>query len=119
MKYLSKVVSGQGRGKFLGYPTLNLVIPDHFSYQPGIYAGWVWIQSHKYPGAFHFGPVPTFDQSQPTLEVFILNTTLENTPQTIEFELVEYLREIISFKTSKELSTQIAKDVSQVSSLLQ
>ena len=58
--YTSKVIKGRGRGREIGYPTLNLGIPRNFSVRQGVFAGWVIIDGHQYPGAFHFGPVPTF-----------------------------------------------------------
>ena len=100
------------------FPTLNLVIPPQFSAEKGIYAGWVWIRGKQYPGAFHFGPIPTFGESAVSLEVFLIDTELAETPTKIEFEFVKRLREIRSFPNPEELAAQIAKDVGDARKIL-
>jgi riboflavin kinase/FMN adenylyltransferase len=117
MKYTSKVISGHGRGKSLGFPTLNLEIPKSFPYQPGIYAGWVYLnQPHQ--GAFHYGPIPAFHQDSYALEVFVLETDIPTPPAVISFELLHYLRPIKNFDSPQDLSTQIASDVAITHRLL-
>lgn len=118
MKHQAKVISGYGRGKFLGYPTLNLTLPQQFSYKQGIYAGWVWLETDRYMGAFHYGPVPTFDQKEPSLEVFVLDKTIHQPPETITFELIQWLRRIVSFESKQALISQIKKDVAQTNRIL-
>src|SRR3989344_5941092 len=73
MKFTTPVIKGHGRGKTLGFPTFNLQIPADLQHKHGIYAGFVWIDKQKYPGAFHFGPIPVFSDSSPHLEVFVLD----------------------------------------------
>ncbi len=114
-----KVITGQGRGqKILGYPTLNLTIPKDFNYKLGIYAGWVYIEKTPYKGAFHYGPIPTFNSHQNSLEVFILNTDIPTPPPNVEIELVKYLRPIKAFETPQQLTDQITLDVAQTNSIL-
>ena len=119
MRYRAKVFIGKGRGRRMRFPTLNLVIPPDFSSPQGIYAGWVWISGKQYPGAFHFGPIPTFGESAVSLEVFLIDTELAETPATIEFELVKHLRAIQSFSNPEELALQIKKDVEDAKKILE
>lgn len=119
MKYTCQTVSGKGRGKTLGFPTFNLQIPQDFSIKPGIYAAWVWIKNHKYPGALHFGPIPAFEDSQIYLEVFVLNYSSSSPVAKLSFQLVKRLRSIRNFSSSSSLKTQISRDVDQVRILLQ
>lgn len=109
--YTSPVISGKGRGKSLGFPTLNLIIPQNLNVKIGIYAGWVIVGQHRYPGAFHFGPVPTFSNPKPSLEVFVLDHTFTPTPEAVSFQLVSYLRPIQTFSSTSQLARQISKDV--------
>ena len=109
--FSAKVITGYRRGKILGFPTLNLTIPSDFNFQPGIYAGWVFIGQTKFMGAFHYGPVPTFDQPDNSLEVFVLNTSFNSTPSQVNFQLVKHLRAIKTFTSPDHLATQIKKDV--------
>jgi len=109
--YHSQVISGKGRGKTIGFPTLNLTIPPELSIQHGIYAGWVMVKGHRYPGAFHFGPIPTFADSRISLEVFVLDHTFAPVPKQVSFQLISFLRPIKSFSSPASLSSQISSDV--------
>ena len=119
MRYRSEIVKGHGRGKLLGFPTFNLVIPTDFNYQHGIYAAWAWINDTRYQAAMHFGPVPTFAESDSTLELFLLNYTDEVVVKSIEVEPVKYLREILAFPNSQSLAEQIGEDVVRTKELLE
>jgi len=116
--YTTKVITGKGRGKFLGFPTLNLTIPNNFNFQHGIYAGWVYLHQQSYKGAFHFGPIPTFQDPKPSLEVFVLETNIPKPPKTIDIQLVKHLRPIKSFSNPESLTLQIQQDVLQTQSIL-
>jgi len=112
MRYATAIITGKGRGKRIGYPTLNLIIPDALKAEHGIYAGRVFIGGKRYGAAIHFGPIPTFQEQIPTLEAFLLDTVLDEPPESIEFELTLFIREIKYFSDTRELSAQIARDVS-------
>lgn len=116
--FQTSVISGHGRGKLLGFPTLNLTPPPDLNLPHGIYAGWVAINSTLAKGAFHFGPVPTFNQPEPTLEVFVLDQKLTTTPPNLSFTLAQYLRPIKQFDNPKSLVTQIKLDVHHTQKLL-
>ena len=118
MKFQVTRVKGHGRGKFLGYPTLNLIVPDKFAHEHGIYAGRVWLDEVEYLGAFHYGPVPTFDQPELSLEVFVLDAEINEPSKNIKVELVHRIRDIIGFESSRELIAKISEDVEKVKSLL-
>jgi cytidyltransferase-like protein len=117
-RYLTTVLSGHGRGKILGLPTLNLRKPRHFPYQHGIYAGYVWLGHEKYCGAFHFGPIPVFGLTRVSLEVFLLNRRRDIRRDTVSFQLVQYLRPVRAFPTPKELCSQMDKDIELVKNIL-
>ena len=106
----------------MGYPTVNLVIPDDLVLEDGVYAAWVEIDSRTYKGALHYGPIPTFNQKDHTLEVHLLDVTDESFPDTthedIVVDIVEFLRAIERFATTDELVEQIARDVEKTRSIL-
>ncbi len=122
MQFISQKISGDGRGKLLGFPTINLVIPADLSLEEGIYAVWIWLDEKKYPGALHYGPIPTFHKSQLSLEVFVLTTDELANEQveraTITVEPVKRLRAIQNFPDSEALIKQITADVAAVKALL-
>ena len=122
MQFESTHISGKGRGKPMGFPTINLKIPDSFELKDGIYAAKVTIDSKVFISALHYGSVPTFNENEQSLEVFLLgssNNELENlNGKIIEVEIVKYLRPVIKFKSKEELVRQIDNDVNLIKSLI-
>jgi Cys-tRNA(Pro) deacylase len=112
-RFLAAPIPGKGRGKGLGFPTINLRIPAKLSMAQGIYAARVNIQGRAYAAALHYGPVPVFGEDTPSLEVHLLDTVLEQAPDEVELEVIRYLRPVLSFETPAALSAQIAEDVRQ------
>lgn len=115
--YTTEVIKGYGRGKTIGFPTFNLVIPKNFKHKFGIYAARVWIDGKAIPTALHFGPVPTYKNSQPSLEVYLLAFIKDKASQTVDFEVSQYLRGIRKFDNEKDLGAQIALDVARIKAL--
>lgn len=113
--FQSPTTKGFGRGRLLRFPTLNLITPSHFPYIYGVYGGWVYLKKQAFLGAFHYGPVPTFTQTTPSLEAFLLNTHLTTHPDRIKLEFSFRLRSIKSFLSPKALTQQISKDVATIS----
>lgn len=115
-------IRGKGRGKFLGFPTVNMKIPRKLSIQDGIYAVWVMIGTKRYKGALHYGPVPTFGDKKKTLEVFLLDT--KDLPRsykegdTITVVFREWLRPVILYPSEAALVEQIGRDVASVRAVL-
>jgi riboflavin kinase/FMN adenylyltransferase len=122
MVFQAKHIKGMGRGETLGFPTINLDFPDDVILDDGIYAAWVVVGNKTYKGALHFGPVPTFGQPERSMEVYLLDVTDENLPETkdvlIEIDTVERLRDIKDFAETEDLIAQIALDVEKVNAIL-
>lgn len=115
-------IKGIGRGKEIGFPTLNLSIPENILIDDGVYSSWVVIDGKTYKGALHYGSVPTFNQSEKTMEVFLIDITDENFPDTkdkvIEIDIVDKIRDIKRFLDSADLTEQIALDVEKIKIML-
>ncbi len=115
MKFTAPVIKGKGRGKdIVGFPTFNIAIPRELQVEHGIYACRVWIGQTEYRGALHYGPVPTFQDTEISLEIFILDYQDAAPVTELTFELGPYLRPITPFTTAQALHAQIALDVEQV-----
>jgi len=118
MKFETNQIKGKGRGKVLGFPTINLKVPLGFELRNGIYAVIVTIFNRTYKGALHYGPIPTFKETEKSLEVYLIGLNdfelKDYGFKTIKVEVIKYLRPIIKFKTEKELINQIKKDVKTV-----
>ena len=121
MKFESTHIKGKGRGKPMGFPTINLKIPDNFELKDGIYAAKVTIENKVFIGALHYGSVPTFNEQEKSLEVFLLGSNiseLENLGgKIIKVEIIKYLRPVIKFKSKGELIKQINEDVKKIQKL--
>ena len=115
MNITSRQIRGKGRGKLLGYPTINLEIPGGLALKEGIWAAWVVIRGKRYQGALHFGPVPTFDEEAKSLEVFLLDAADDELvgveKEAVELTPVARLRNIEKFEITEALTSQIARDV--------
>lgn len=118
MRYKVSVISGRGRGKRIGFPTINMEIPESLGATHGVYAGWVYVQQKRHPAAIHYGPVPTFHEIAPTLEAYLLDGVLATLPQEVEFEFVAHVRDIKLFLNAQELALAIAGDVEDVEKIL-
>jgi len=121
MKYKSHQIPGKGRGKFLGFPTINLKIPTDFSIEEGIYAVTVQVGNQKLKGAMHYGPIPVFNETEKTLEIFIINAPVNfklEDKSVVEFEQVKKIREIRTFPSPDQLSQQITRDVEEIRLIL-
>lgn len=117
MRFISKQIKGKGRGKLLGFPTINLEIPENFSLKEGIYAVKVFIAGLEFIGALHFGPIPTFNEENKTLEVFLIDIKDDHLPETeqlnITIETIKYLRAVKNFASQHELISQMGEDVKE------
>ena len=122
MSYRTKQIKGKGRGKLLGYPTINFQIPRDLVADEGIYAAMVIINKKIYKGALHYGPVPTFNEKEKSLEVFLIDADEKELDRLdgkiIEIELVKKIRDIKKFSTVEELSLQIGWDVEMINSIM-
>lgn len=112
-KFKSHQVSGKGRGKLLGFPTINLEIPKDLNLKDGIYAIKVFNSGKQFLGAMHYGPIPVFLEDEKTLEFFLIDTNEVDIPDSKEFEVevIKYLRPVMAFKSKEDLSDQMRKDV--------
>ncbi|MFA7253874.1 MAG: riboflavin kinase [Patescibacteria group bacterium] len=113
MKYVSEIIAGRGQGHLIGYPTFNLIVPDNFQYQYGVYAAKVKIGGKVYAGALFYGPIPTFGIEKPSLEIFVIDYFLDQTVHQLEFELLKYLRPAKKFMDQDKLTSQIKIDVEE------
>lgn len=122
MVFQSKHIHGMGRGKEIGFPTMNLTVPEDLQIDEGIYAAWIIINDKPYKGALHYGAIPTFNEIKATLEVYLLDVTDETMPNTegaiIEIDIVQRLRDVKRFLEVGDLAEQIERDVERVRLML-
>lgn len=107
-----RVVTGDGRGRTLGFPTVNIPLPPPRKLLPpeGIYAVRVQTPSGPRGGMLHLGPRPTFDDPRITLEAHLFDTTDDLYGAYVRLEFVSRLRDVRTFTGAAALRTQLARD---------
>ncbi len=114
MSVLGTVVHGAGRGRRLGFPTLNLD-PHHELHPPqGVYVSRTRCGNTVWDSVTNVGHRPTGDakdSSDVLVESHLLGYRGELYGQTVEVMFFEKLREERAFPSDEALGAQIAADV--------
>src|SRR5665213_3143823 len=114
------VVSGDHRGRELGFPTAN-VLTDEAKASPdeGVYAGYVTRQDGSvYVSAISIGHRPTFyDNGVFLVEAHLLDFDGDLYGERRRVEITQRVREQRKFDSVDELVDQIRQDVSDVRAL--
>lgn len=97
---------GDGLGKRLGSPTINLE-PTPAALPDGVYA----VRSVLGDGVVHLGPRPTLDRSERRFELHLFAVPPEELPKEIAVRFVARLREVYSFPDVEALKRQVAADI--------
>jgi riboflavin kinase/FMN adenylyltransferase len=107
-----RVVQGKGRGaKLLGVPTANILTPNELLPASGIYAVWVSRGDAILPGVANIGTCPTFDNTELSLEVHLLDFSADLYGEPLEVQFVARLREEQRFPSLEALAAQIHADI--------
>ncbi len=118
MKFHSTAIRGHGRGKGLGFPTINLVVPSEvaLSLGKGIYASRVKIGDEVYGGALYFGPASTFGETENQLEVYLIDSVMISVEpgEEVEVEVVRFIRPPEAFSGPELLVMKMEEDVEKV-----
>ncbi len=113
------VAEGEKRGRQLGFPTLNLIPPDHrLLPPPGVYATRTQICGRYHDGATYIGTKPTFGTHRPVVEthLFDFDKTCYGEWHTVLF--YNQIRGERSFPSVEALKLQIAADVAEARKVL-
>ena len=115
--------TGKGRGKFLGFPTVNVIIPERLSVTiaEGIYAARATLKGATYKTALYYGSVPTFDDAEKTLELFLIDAVDVNVAQgeEVAVEVIKFIRPVKKYDTPVQLVLQMRRDVADIKEILQ
>jgi len=108
----SVVVRGAGRGKGIGYPTVNLAVEDHRKLLPpdGVYAVHVEWRTGSSGGMMHQGARPTFDETERSIEAHVFALQEEVYGQRVRLSWVKRLRDVHRFESAEALKRQLDKD---------
>jgi len=113
------VVTGDGRGRTLGYPTANLAIPDGLLVPAdGVYAVTAIVGDRSYHAVANIGVRPTFGGTERIVEAFILDGVPYLYGRQVRLRFVERIRDEQKFEGPDELVRQIGHDVERAQSIL-
>lgn len=105
------VEPGAKLGRELGYPTANVQLGNYLRPRYGIYAVRGRLPDGRIlDGAANLGIRPSFDPPVELLEPYFFDFSGDLYGQTIEVELIEFLREEAKFDDLEALKAQIAAD---------
>lgn len=107
-----QVGRGEGRGRLLGVPTLNLAdLPPQKLLPPdGVYAVRVEWRGGRAEGMMNQGPKPTFDVGRRALEAHLFEFDGDLYGEWVRIEWVERLRDVERFADVEALKQQLARD---------
>ena len=113
------VVTGRKLGRTLGFPTANVALNDYVRPRLGIYATRTRLPDGRLlPGVASVGCNPTVGEVEPRLEVFLFDFDEDIYGQTIETELIDFLRPELKFDSIEALVTQMNADADAARGLL-
>lgn len=106
------VVSGERRGRQLGFPTAN-VLPEPGIVVParGVYAGYVDVRGERYIACTNVGLAPTFERNESKVEAHLLDFEGDLYGLVVDVGFVEKVRGEKKFSGIEELRGQISRDV--------
>ena len=106
------VEAGAGRGRTLGYRTLNIALPPSRKLLPpeGVYAVRVQSPRGSFGGMMNLGPRPTFGESAMALEAHLFDAHADFYGMRVRLDFVERLRETRRFDSPEALSAQLDHD---------
>ncbi|OPY69401.1 MAG: Riboflavin biosynthesis protein RibF [Syntrophorhabdaceae bacterium PtaU1.Bin034] len=106
------VVRAKGRGRTIGYPTINLRTDYPLIPRNGVYVTEVEIEGRWLGGLTNVGYNPTFEQGQErSIETYILDFEGVLYDKEVTIRFVERIRDEMKFSGVEQLKAHIAKDV--------
>ncbi|MHC4698142.1 MAG: bifunctional riboflavin kinase/FAD synthetase [Planctomycetota bacterium] len=106
-----EVVTGDSRGREIGFPTANVAVSDLLIPGDGVYAGRAVVRGETHPCAISIGTTPTFGGTERRIEAHLLDFTGELYGEAIRLEFGSRLREQKTFDSAEALADQLKRDV--------
>lgn len=113
-----KVVSGQRRGRDIGFPTANIESRTEVLPADGIYATFIEVDGQRWPSASSIGRNPTFGAGPRTVESFIFEFNRDIYGKDVKLSFVKLLRGEEKFSSVAALVSQIERDVAAAKAVL-
>jgi len=111
------VVTGDGRGRTLGFPTANLATTNELLPAFGIYATIAIIDGVHHRSVTSVGVRPTIGDGRVTVETYLLEGSPDLYGARVRLAFVQWLREERKFDGLAPLRAQMADDCAQAAAL--
>jgi len=113
------VIHGDKRGRTIGIPTANIAMPAYMRPAYGVYATRTRLPDGRVVnGVANLGIRPMYEIEDPLLEVWLFDFDESLYDQTVETELVAFLRGEMKFDGLDALKVQIDEDARQARAIL-
>ena len=112
------VAKGAGRGKGLGFPTINLALDPGQDVGHGIYAMRVIHNGRCYRAAGYVGASPTFGGGPLALEAYLLDFEGDLYGKEVEIEFIAKLRDDRTFADGGSLAEAMRQDCDKARAIL-
>ncbi len=117
-----RVSHGDERGRTIGFPTANIHLDDYLEPLRGVYAVRAAIETTDEPiwidGVANLGIRPTFDKTEPVLEVFLFDFDGDLYDRHLRVQIIDFIRPEQKFDGLDALKNQIAADCDQARAIL-
>lgn len=107
-----RVAQGDGRGRTLGYRTLNVDLESSRKLMPpdGVYAVMADTPRGRFGGMLNLGGRPTFDDARRTIEAHLFDAVGDYYGDMVHLAFVARLRDTVKFADRSALRTQLEVD---------
>ena len=116
------VITGEQRGRELGYPTANMSIDGLHPPAFGVYAVLVDVLDGPHAGSYHgaasLGIRPMFGENKPNLETYLFDFSGDLYGATLSIGLVDHLRPEATFEGLQALVDQMEADCARARAIL-
>ncbi len=113
--FTAQVISGDKRGRTMGFPTINQKYPQELvKIKFGVYETLVECEGKEYIGITNIGVRPTFETDFVICETHILDFTGDLYGNEVKITPQRFLREEKKFSTLEELRSQIDADLKYI-----
>lgn len=89
-----------------------------FAIASGVYVVRAQVNATFFYGGMHFGPRPTFDEKDPTIEIHLIDFSGEKVEGEVTVEVLKRIRGIRTFASQEALKKQIEKDMIRIKEIL-
>ena len=109
--YIATVIDGDKRGRKLGFPTVNQILPESFvQLKYGVYATACNIDGKLFPAVTNYGVRPTVDGKKCISESHIMDFGENLYGKPVEVQFLDFIRDEKKFASLEALSEAIAED---------